>query len=323
MLSPAGRRTLNQARIDGFLSYCRNERRLSELTITAYEADLDDFRQFMISSSGSEPGIISLKLYLSELNEARQLSVATARRRFATLRGYCRWAAAVEGVVDPFLEWRPRLKRPLRLPKSLSKTELEVLISAAEVRANGSARAAPTFLPLVVLAGTGLRVSELCALTCDDVSDDGRTIRVTGKGARDRVAFISNSELAKEIGKLRSRRISVSNARTALFMNGKGHPLTPAALRGRLRRLNKSLGNSRRLTPHVLRHTAATLLVEEGVDIRYVQKLLGHASIATTEIYTHVADEALKRTLARADIIGAVRGKRRSGRASPLRPRAA
>lgn len=314
---------MERTRIDGFLAYCRNERRLSGLTLVAYEADLDDFGRFMASRPGTCLGIDLLKSYLSELNEVRRLSVATAKRRFATLRGYCRWVAVVDGVPDPFLEWRPRLKRPLRLPKSLSKGELEVLISAAEVRASSSDRAVPTFLPLVVLAGTGLRVSELCALTTDDVSDDGRTIRVAGKGARDRVAFISNMDLAKEISKLRSRRVRACAGRTGLFMNGKGNPLTPAALRGRLRRLNKSLGNSRRLTPHVLRHTAATLLVEEGVDIRYVQKLLGHASIATTEIYTHVADEALKRTLARADIIGTVRGTRKSRRPSQTRSRAA
>lgn len=314
---------MDRARIEGFLSYCRNERRLSELTIVAYEADLDDFIRFMTSSLATTLSVDLLKTYLSELNETRHLSVATAKRRFATLRGYSRWSAAIDGAHDPFLEWRPRLKRPLRLPKSLSKGELEVLISAAEVRARSSNRAAPTFLPLVVLAGTGLRVSELCALTTDDVSDDGRTIRVAGKGARDRVAFISNTELAKEISKLRSRRVTASAGRAVLFENGKGGPLTPAALRGRFRRLNSSLGNSRRFTPHVLRHTAATLLVEEGVDIRYVQKLLGHASIATTEIYTHVADEALKRTLARADIIGSVRGTRKARRSPQVRRRAA
>ena len=90
----------------------------------------------------------------------------------------------------------------------------------------------------------------------------------------------------------------------ALFVNRYGSPMRPQSVRSKLRRLANDAGLARRVTPHMLRHTAATLLIETGVDIRFVQRLLGHSSIATTEIYTHVSDEALRATLERADVLG-------------------
>jgi integrase/recombinase XerD len=90
----------------------------------------------------------------------------------------------------------------------------------------------------------------------------------------------------------------------ALFVNRYGAPLRPQSVRSKLRHLAREAGLQRRITPHMLRHTAATLLIESGVDIRFVQRLLGHSSIATTEIYTHVSDEALRKTLERADVLG-------------------
>jgi integrase/recombinase XerD len=299
---------LDRSSIEGFLSYCDNERRLSVLTTSAYRSDLADFQAFLAVKKLSEPSLEDLKRYLATLHEDRKLSVATAKRRFATLRGYFRWRATETGSQNPLAAWSPKLKRPKRLPKALTSRDLKSLMTRAESRAEKSPRAKSTFLTLMLLAGTGLRVSELCALTMEDVSADGQTIRVAGKGARDRVVYIANRDLAKEVQALRLGRLSQDRRTCRMFLSSKNTPLTPAALRGQFKRLNASLGERRRLTPHMLRHTAATLLIEKGVDIRYVQRLLGHASIATTEIYTHVADEALKRTLVKADVIGGVRG---------------
>jgi len=92
----------------------------------------------------------------------------------------------------------------------------------------------------------------------------------------------------------------------ALFVNRSSSPMKPQSIRSKLRKYATNIGIVRRVTPHMLRHTAATLLIEKGVDIRFVQRLLGHSSIATTEIYTHVSDEALRTTLERADVLGAL-----------------
>jgi site-specific recombinase XerD len=293
----------------GFLAYCGNERRLSHLTLSAYEADLLDFRRFLgpsaIASSVQEG---DLKRYLSHLNQDRSLSVATAKRRFATLQGFYKWLAREVGCANPFSSWSPRMKRPRRLPKSIARSELVSLIVRAESRGQGQSEL--TRMVLVLLTGTGLRVSELCSLTLNDVAPDGGTMRIHGKGSRDRTVYVSNAGLRETLKHHRRERLQVSAATAPFFLNRRGGALRPAAIRGRLKRLSQVPGG-KRLTPHMLRHTAATLLIEEGVDIRFVQKLLGHASIATTEIYTHVADEALRRSLARADILGSVTGTRR------------
>jgi integrase/recombinase XerD len=153
-----------------------------------------------------------------------------------------------------------------------------------------------------LMVSTGIRVGELCKLQVEDVSPDGTTLRIQGKGSRDRVAYVIDSELRDELGRLAQQR-RTNAAVSALFLNRYGAPMKPQSIRSKLRRNAAEAGLTRRVTPHMLRHTAATLLIETGVDIRFVQRLLGHSSIATTEIYTHVSDEALRMTLERANVL--------------------
>jgi integrase/recombinase XerD len=251
----------------------------------------------------------SLKGYLSYLNDHRSLTVATVRRRFATLQGLFKWATADEVFENPFHRWKPKLKRPKRLPRALQRLELSGLLDLAQSRSKRGAASEMTFLSLTLMAATGLRVSELCALTVEDMSPDGGTFRIRGKGSRDRVVFVSNEWLKDLLAGWREVRARSASSSEPLFVGRGGGQLRPAALRGRTKRLASAGGATRKVTPHMLRHTAATLLIEEGVDIRLVQRLLGHASIATTEIYTHVADETLRRSLAQADVIGRVVAK--------------
>ena len=144
---------------------------------------------------------------------------------------------------------------------------------------------------------------------------DGSSIRVFGKGSRDRVAYVADPGLRRELLRLIRARSAAGYPSGPLFRNNRGAPLRPQSIRSRLRRHAREAGLTRRVTPHMLRHTAATLLIESGVDIRFVQRLLGHSSIATTEIYTHVSDEALRTTLERADVRGCWRSDRSGSRA--------
>jgi integrase/recombinase XerD len=154
-----------------------------------------------------------------------------------------------------------------------------------------------------LMVSTGIRVGELCKLRPEDISPDGSSFRIHGKGSRDRVAYIADVNLQHELQRfVRSRR--EQDATGPLFVNRYGSQMRPQSIRSSLRRYAAEVGLARRITPHMLRHTAATLLIETGVDIRFVQRLLGHSSIATTEIYTHVSDEALRATLKRADVLG-------------------
>jgi site-specific recombinase XerD len=287
-----------------FLRFCALERQLSGHSVQAYAADLRDFRKWL-------PGDVdigdvttdTLKAYLEDMVGVRKLTVATVRRRFACLRAFFRRACQKQQSPDPFVNWRPLLPRRKRLPRTLSRGEASFLLAsrAAEIGMAGEGEA--VFRTIVrLMVGTGMRVGELCKIKLDDLSPDGAVVRIHGKGARDRVAYVTDPGLRRDLQQLVAQRRKAGAA--ALFVNRYGSHMRPQSVRSKLRRLAKEAGLSRRVTPHMLRHTAATLLIETGVDIRFVQRLLGHSSIATTEIYTHVSDEALRVTLERADVLG-------------------
>jgi site-specific recombinase XerD len=290
--------------VDEFLRFCALERQLSGHSVQAYAADLRDFRKWL-------PGDVdigdvttdTLKAYLEEMVGVRKLTVATVRRRFACLRAFFRRACQKQQSLDPFVNWRPLLPRRKRLPRTLSRGEASFLLASRAAEIGGAGEGEAVFRTIVrLMVGTGMRVGELCKIKLDDLSPDGAVVRIHGKGARDRVAYVTDPGLRRDLQRLVSQRRKAGAA--ALFVNRHGAHLRPQSVRSKLRRLAKEAGLSRRVTPHMLRHTAATLLIETGVDIRFVQRLLGHSSIATTEIYTHVSDEALRATLERADVLG-------------------
>ena len=308
--------------IDEFLRFCTLERQLSAHTLAAYDADLNDFGKWIRARtrSAADPqtaptgGLVAdistttLKHYLEDMVGTRRLAVATVRRRFACLRAFFRRAAARGGVADPFADWRPLLPRRKRLPRTLSRSETQFLLAGRAANAGARATGETPFDTIVrLLVVTGMRVGELCRLRIEDVAPDGSVLRIFGKGARDRVAYVTDAGLRQDLRRIvEQRRRSAAAGGGALFLNRHGAPLRPQSVRAKLKRLARDAGLGRRVTPHMLRHTAATLLIETGVDIRFVQRLLGHSSIATTEIYTHVSDEALRRTLERADVLGAL-----------------
>jgi integrase/recombinase XerD len=286
-----------------FLNFCAVERQLSSHTCSAYKSDLSDFQCWLRVQQKTSCSTDDLKLYLEDM-VGRKLAIATMRRRLACLRAFFRWQAERSDMPDPFTGWRPALPRPRRLPRTLSRPEAKFLLT-------GTHRyAADTILVLGVrlMISGGMRVGELCGLRLEDVSPDGETLRIHGKGSRDRVVFVSDTTLRRDLSAFLRARRKQAAAGAPLLLNARGAPLRPASLRAKLRRAAGEVGIGRRVTPHMLRHTAATLLIETGVDIRFVQRLLGHSSIATTEIYTHVSDQALKATLERADVLRSVSG---------------
>ncbi len=294
--------------VDEFLRFCSLERQLSIHTVQAYSADLRDFRKWLktdIAIGDVSPD--TLKQYLEDMVGERKLSVATVRRRFACLWAFFRRAAGRDQCPDPFANWHPLLPRRKRLPRTLSRSEAAFLLSARNDARGGAGEGDQVFAIIVrLMVVTGMRVGELCKLHVDDLSPDCSVVRIHGKGARERVAYITDAALRRDLQQIiRQRRTSRLGA-GALFVNRHGAPMRSQSVRSKLRRLAKKAGLERRVTPHMLRHTAATLLIETGVDIRFVQRLLGHSSIATTEIYTHVSDQALRVSLERADVLGAL-----------------
>jgi integrase/recombinase XerD len=295
-----------------FLDYCAVERQLSEHTLQAYAYDLADFQKWLPVRSGiADVKTETLRAYLDDMVSARKLAAATVRRRVACLRVFFRYLDDEKLAVDPFVGWRLKLSRRKRLPRALSREETSALLgSGGRVGAIGRQRAKrPISTEISLMISTGIRVGELCKLRTSDVSHDGSTLRIHGKGSRDRIVYVTDPGLRTALRKLAVFRQKVlGDSSGPLFANRKGGKLRPHSFRSELRSFAGQAGLKRRVTPHMLRHIAATLLIESGVDIRIVQRLLGHSSIATTEIYTHVSDEALRSTLARANVLGGLVG---------------
>lgn len=281
-----------------FLFHCEVERGLSPHTLDAYRHDLLQFVGFVGAASSLEDAfsVDRLKDFLQQMKIKRGLSPSTIRRRLACLRSLTTFATEQFGANNPFNEWRPRIKREKRLPRALHRGDVHQLLDGSDGHDDEEIAFA-----IMLLGATGLRVSELCSVRICDVSDDGSTIRVNGKGARERFVYVTNPRLLQRMQRRLGMRRGVGGNAASLLVNARGNAMSPQTLRRRLHRYTRRVGLERKVTPHMLRHTAATLLLEEGADIRFVQRLLGHASIATTEIYTHVSDSALRDAIMRAD----------------------
>ncbi|UGY11938.1 tyrosine-type recombinase/integrase (plasmid) [Bradyrhizobium septentrionale] len=292
---------------DDFLLHCSVERRLSENTLRAYSGDLSDFFAWLSVKENTEVSTDTLKAYLQVMVSDRELTTSTVRRRMACLRAFFRRAVDQGRGKNPFDGWKLALPKRRILPKALSRGEVASLLSRSAAPSTDAGiveEGLGTALRLIV--ATGLRVGELCRLRVLDVVTDGTSLRVHGKGSRDRVVYITDLELRATLQRLAQRRFCLGGSHAPLFLNRRGSQMKPQSIRLRLHRAAALAGLARRITPHMLRHTAATLLMEMGVDIRIVQRLLGHSTIATTEIYTHVSDETLRLSLAKADVLGSL-----------------
>ena len=287
-----------------FLSHCLVERRLAGNTLTAYRADLGHFGRFLASEYWPECFTEEVcRKYLRHMSDGAPLAVATVRRRMACIKSFAKFVEVRSGVPSPFQTWSPTLQRPRRLPRALSRDEIVALAGGTGALSESSN---DTVFAILFIGATGVRVSEFCSICVQDIAPDGSEVRISGKGSRDRIVYVGDSRLREGLTSRRAQRIAESSLSAAVFLNSRCRPLRPQTLRRRLHELRKKTSVDRVVTPHMLRHTAATLLIERGVDIRYVQRLLGHSSIATTEIYTHVSDRALKDAVVVANAVGAL-----------------
>jgi site-specific recombinase XerD len=288
---------------DEFLRHCQIKN-LSPHTMRAYKQDLNDFAAWLAQHDGANAfSKDTVAGWLSAMRE-RGLSPASIKRRVACLKVLCRWLEESAGLeTSPFRGWRTNIRMRKRLPKNLSRTELKAVLglSRKDPFAVLGFNAATLKLALELLFCTAIRVGELCSITLASIDLAHGTIAINGKGNRERQVFLVDDRVVEFVRHYLGRRQAVSPKTEALLVTTRGAPLTPDAIRRRLRRHAEKMGLERRVTPHMFRHTAATELLESGVDIRFVQKLLGHASISTTEIYTHVSNRSLKEAIRTAN----------------------
>lgn len=280
--------------IDEFLSHCR-VRGLSDHTLRAYRQDLGDFHAWVRRTRREAPLTHeAVRDWISDMRQ-RGLAPASIKRRLACLKGFCR-RLEEDGVVDPnpFHGLRATIRLPKRLPRHLSRVEWTRLLDAAGRQMDGDFSALTLQLALELLFTTGMRVGELCAIRLPDIDLASRSILIRGKGSRERRVFLVDDGITALLTDYIARRSPALPDLDRLLLGPRGTAVTPDTIRKSLHRHAEALALNRRITPHMFRHTAATELLENGVDIRFVQKLLGHASISTTEIYTHVTDSSLR-----------------------------
>lgn len=272
-----------------YLAACR-VRRLSSHSLLAYQQDLNEASRYFGNADLSSGKELGLNAFLGYLSERRKLSVATIKRRMAALRAVCAFAEQSRLIPrSPFRNTEmPALRKPVRLPRCIS---LDILKNVLEAISAG-----PMHSAVSLLVATGIRVGELATIDVSHVDFSTGAITIHGKGARERLVYVVDKELLDSLRRIRGKR-----RRGPLFVY-RQRPITARHIRVALRQACFASG-SPHVTPHMLRHTAATSLLEAGVDIRYVQRLLGHASIATTQIYAYASDSALRRELARADVM--------------------
>lgn len=293
-----------------FVTACRDERGVGHHTLRAYTQDLRTFARFTKVHQLIDPlSKDDILAYHRHLRDELGAKPATIERRLVTLKSYFAWRADRNSALpSPFADVRISVRISRRLPRPIDRDTLKAVLQSETGPANAQpADQEVTILMIKLLIVTGLRISELTTLKVRDVSPDASQLIVRGKGNRERIVFVPNAELQEAFRRHCADRAKHGSLTSPLFLNAVGRRLRSQTFRKRLRVLSDRLGIAPHLTPHRFRHSAATLLIEEGTGIRMVQALLGHASLRTTEIYVRVSNHALQRALERADILNVLR----------------
>jgi integrase/recombinase XerD len=284
-----------EGEVRSYLYLCRTERGLAANSLEAYRRDLHHFGGFLGKTSLNTVSLETLRAYMDSLRKTG-LSNRSIARHTTTLRGFFAYLLEEGRIQSDPTELLAAPKIGSSLPKFLSTNEIDRLLSSPP---ESSATGLRDQAMLQLLYGAGLRVSELIKLKVSDLDENGGTVRVLGKGGKQRLVPIGREAIQAVETYTLTQRPALLKARTSpfLFVTARGGSMTRQGfwklLRGHGR--NASLFGS--LSPHVLRHTFATHLLEGGADLRSVQAMLGHADIGTTEIYTHVMRSRLKQVV--------------------------
>ncbi|MCB1864658.1 MAG: site-specific tyrosine recombinase XerD [Chromatiales bacterium] len=279
--------------VDGFLDRLAVERGLSRATLSSYRSDLVQLLRWLAGHDRSLLAATPADL-LGWLGAGRGVGARTLARRASSLRAFYQQAYRDGRIgADPTLAL-PSPRLPRALPKSLGESAVEALLGAPDITDPLGQRDRAM---LEVLYATGVRVSELVSLRVDQLNVRGGLLRVTGKGSKERIVPVGEVALDVLTEYLRDARgpILAGRSSSVLFPSRRGQAMTRQAFWLRLSGYVRAAGIDQPVSPHTLRHAFATHLVNHGADLRVVQMLLGHSDLSTTQIYTHVARERLKR----------------------------
>lgn len=291
-----------------FLSHCKYEKGLSDTTLKFYGIDLKQFSNFLkINFYSSEISDIDKNVLREYLQSISTSKPKTIKRKIATIKAMFNFLEYEDQIlINPFRKMRIQIREPKNLPNVMNITEVEKIMKYTyktkddEKRITGYSYAEKirNIAVIELLFATGVRVSELSNLKEEFVDLNNLQIKVRGKGNKERIIQVCNKEsinALQEYYMLFHSKIKAGGG--VFFINRFNKRLSEQSIRFLVRKNARLAGIERRITPHVFRHSFATLLLEEDVDIKYIQHLLGHSSIMTTQIYTHVNGEKQKKIL--------------------------
>ena len=284
--------------ISDYITYCQQRKRLDPKTLKAYRIDLMQYSHF----SSELPVCLSkdiLDQYITHLH--RQFKPKTVKRKIASLKAFFHYLEYRELLPEnPFSKLDIRFREAKLLPRTIPLHSLQLFLSTLyaqkeQAKTGYELRCCIRDIAVMeLLFASGMRISELCSLRLSDIDMKNHTIRIYGKGAKERIIQIENSEVISAVVLYQETFQKDIDACGYLFVNRLQHKLSDQSVRFMINKYAALAHMDQHITPHMFRHSFATLLLEQDVDIRYIQRILGHSSISTTEIYTHVSSAKQK-----------------------------
>ena len=280
--------------VNQYLNFCFHRKNLDKKTIKSYSIDLKQFENFNNQNNLDWQSKSAIESYIESLHT--QFQPKSVKRKIASIKAFFHYLELEEILeINPFHKIQIKYKEPFILPKTIPLKNIETIISFAYLnykKANTNYAKKTRLrnaLILELLFATGMRISELCSLKIEQIDLTEYIIKIYGKGSKERLIQICNKNVQVLLNKYIKERMQDSSNNDYLFINRLHNRLSEQSVRNMITNYAKQAGIPLHITPHMFRHSFATLLLEEDVDIRYIQQMLGHSSITTTQIYTHTS----------------------------------
>ena len=276
-------------KLAAYLEYCEYRKELDRKTLKAYRIDL---RQYFEYICVDEPDKEKIEEYVTHLHKSYKQK--TVKRKIASIKAFYNYLEETEIIAEsPFRKIKVKFKETVTLPRIIPREEIEKLLNHMYQCLNENDKASRKFMlrdvaVIEVFFATGARVYEISNIRDDSINLNTGLIRLMGKGGKERYVQISNTSILEVLKKYYDENEQSIKKSGYFFVNNRESRYTEQSIRLMLKKYTKQAGIERNITPHMFRHTFATALLEEDVDIRYIQEMLGHSSINVTEIYTHV-----------------------------------
>ena len=295
--------------IRAYLQYCRHQKKLSPNTLRAYQIDMAQFIAYLNSQTvDHSPKEIDKKIIQTYVDHlVTHYAPRSCKRKIACLKAFFNHLEFEDIItVSPFRKLRIAIKEPRVLPRTIKKVEMSALLQHVYKSANEANTPCQQFNAIrniaiyELLLSTGIRVGELCRLQTDSIDFDNGTIQIHGKGDKERTVYLTSDVVRKAMqnyATIRKRLVGISSE--YFFVKWNNGKLQEGNVRTHMQKVSNLILH-KQITPHMFRHTFATTLLESNVDIRYIQELLGHSSIKTTQIYLHLSNASIRSALKQA-----------------------